>query len=60
MNAVPVNPIPIIDDRVSERDERFMMRIMQLSLPLGFTASTSPVSVTIKDNDSEEYRFCRK
>ena len=52
--ATPVDPIPIIDDRISERDERFKFDIIRTSLPLGVQASSRvSTRITIKDNDSK-------
>ena len=52
--ATPIDPIPIIDDRISENDERFKISILKLSLPHSVqTSSRSTATVTIKDNDSK-------
>ena len=51
--ATPVDPIPITDDRISERDERFRITIMKLLLPLGVQTSRDSATINIKDNDSK-------
>ena len=51
--ATPVDPIPITDDRISERDERFRITIIKLSLPLGVQTSRDSATINIKDNDSK-------
>ena len=51
--ATPVDPIPIIDDRISERDERFKFDIIRTLLPLGVRVSRNSITITIKDNDSK-------
>ena len=53
--ATPVDPIPITDDRISERNERFRITIMKLLLPLGVQTSiyTDSATINIKDNDSK-------
>ena len=48
-----VDPIPINDDRISERDERFKICIIEASLPLGVQESRDCATITIKDNDSK-------
>ena len=51
--ATSVDPIPIIDDRISERQESFRISVMQLSLPLGVQTRRSYATINIVDNDSK-------
>ena len=51
--ATPVDPIPITDDRISERDERFRITITKLLLPLGVQTSRDSATININDNDSK-------
>ena len=50
--ATPVDPVPIIDDRISEKDEKFKINIIKTSLPLGVRENRRSATITIKDNDS--------
>ena len=51
--ATSIDPIPIIDDRISERDESVRINIIKLSLPFGVQTSRDRATITIKDNDSK-------
>ena len=51
--ATPVDSIPITDDRISERDERFRITIIKLLLPLGVQTSRDSATINIQDNDSK-------
>ena len=51
--ATAVDPIPIIDDKISERDETFRFTIIQVSLSFGVQVNRDSATITIKDNDSE-------
>ena len=51
--AEPDRPILIIQDRMSERDEYFSIRIIPFSAPLGIRPSTQAPRITLKDVDSK-------
>lgn len=52
--ATPDRPIPIVDDKESDENERFEIHIVDDSIPYGTQISGRDyVSVTIRDNDSK-------
>ena len=52
--ATPDRPIPIVDDKESDENERFEIRIVDDSVPYGVRIrGRDYVTVTIKDNDSK-------
>ena len=53
--ATPNHPIPIVDDKESEENERFVIRIVDDSVPYGalIRGGRQEVKVTIMDNDSK-------
>lgn len=57
--AFPTIPIPINNDKVPEYDERFRIRILDISLPFGVAKSRDSATITIKDDDGKlpKYKF---
>lgn len=51
--STPDIPIPIVDDGISERNERFTISIIEDSVPFNVRLSRKSAQITIKDNDSK-------
>ena len=51
--ATPVEPITIIDDSMSESDEKFKISTIKLSIPLGVQTRGNSATITIADDDSK-------
>ena len=51
--VAPDESIPIVDDKISEDDESFIVRIVKMSVPCGVTVTRDYTTVIIKDNDSK-------
>ena len=53
-SATPVEPIPIINDNITESDETLKISTIKLSIPLGVQTRGDSATITIKDDDSIE------
>ena len=54
--ATPDRPIPIVDDKDSDENERFEIHVVDDSIPYGVKIrGRDYVTVTIKDNDSKYF-----